>query len=530
MTPLRPALPRVLSIAGTDPSGGAGTAADTKSISAAGGFAMTAVTCLVAQNTTGVQAVHTPPSDFLSRQLRSVSDDVELDVVKTGMLGTTEIITAVGAWLDENPPAVLVVDPVMVATSGDRLLEPEAEEAMRRFCERATVITPNIPELAVLLGTVPARTWQEAVDQARQWARRTRVPVVVKTGHLVAEDGESGEVLNIWVDDAGVRTTASAPRVETASTHGTGCSLASALATRLGAGDAPEDALAWTTQWLHEAVAHGSALRVGTGHGPVDHFHRARRLADAGLADPWAEGDGVPAELSRPEDLAPEIAPAPLSIAAAGPWTRALWRASSDIAREISTGDFVAGLVEGTLPVAAFDHYLAQDALYLEEYSRALALLAARAPRTRDAIFWARAADTVLSAESELHRTWLAGRPRAQASPVTRAYTDFLIARAAVSPYAVGAGAALPCHWLYAEIGAAVPQVDPDHRFAAWLSTYHDPAFAAAAAQAVAAVEEAMKTATPAERAQAARAYLLASRHELEFFDQALRLRAGGSR
>ena len=145
MAPLRPALPRVLSIAGTDPSGGAGTAADTKSISAAGGFAMTAVTCLVAQNTTGVQTIHTPPSDFLSRQLRSVSDDVELDAVKTGMLGTTEIIAAVGAWLDENPPAVLVVDPVMVATSGDRLLEPEAEEAMRHFCERATVITPKYP-------------------------------------------------------------------------------------------------------------------------------------------------------------------------------------------------------------------------------------------------------------------------------------------------------------------------------------------------------------------------------------------------
>ena len=171
------------------------------------------------------------------------------------------------------------------------------------------------------------------------------------------------------------------------------------------------------------------------------------------------------------------------------------------------------------LPVAAFDHYLAQDALYLEEYSRALALLAARAQRTQDAIFWARAADTVLSAESELHRTWLAGRPRAEAGPVTRAYTDFLVARAAVSSYVVGAGAVLPCHWLYAEIGAAVPQVDPGHRFAAWLSTYHDPAFAAAAAQAV-----------YAERARAARAYLLASRHELEFFDQALRLRAGGSR
>lgn len=525
MTPTRPALPRVLSIAGTDPSGGAGTAADTKSISAAGGFAMTAVTCLVAQNTTGVQAIHTPPADFLSRQLRSVSDDVELDAVKTGMLGTTEIIATVCAWLDEHPPAVLVVDPVMVATSGDRLLEPEAKEAMRRFCERATVITPNVPELAVLLDAEQARTPQEAVDQALGWARRTGVPVMVKTGHLGGE-----EVLNMWVDDDGVRATASAPRVRTASTHGTGCSLASALATRLGAGDSPEDALTWTTQWLHEAVAHGAALRVGAGHGPVDHFHRTRRLADAGLADPWAEVDEVPAELHSPGDLAPEIVPAPLRIAAAGPWTEALWRASSDIARDISAGDFVAGLVDATLPVAAFDHYLAQDALYLEEYSRALALLAARAQRTQDAIFWVRAADTVLSAESELHRTWLAGRPRAEAGPVTRAYTDFLVARAAVSPYVVGAGAVLPCHWLYAEIGAAVPQVDPGHRFAAWLSTYHDPAFAAAAAQAVAAVEAAMEAATPAERARAARAYLLASRHELEFFDQALRLRAGGSR
>ena len=188
MTPLRPALPRVLSIAGTDPSGGAGTAADTKSISAAGGFAMTAVTCLVAQNTTGVQAIHTPPAGFLSRQLRSVSDDVELDAVKTGMLGTAEIIATVSAWLDEHPPAVLVVDPVMVATSGDRLLEPEAEEAMRRFCERAAVITPNLPELAVLLGAEQARTPREAVDQALGWARRAdRLTRLMQDGGTAAE-------------------------------------------------------------------------------------------------------------------------------------------------------------------------------------------------------------------------------------------------------------------------------------------------------------------------------------------------------
>lgn len=147
-----PRPPRVLSIAGTDPSGGAGTAADTKSITAAGGYAMTVVTCLVAQNTTGVRAVHTPPTEFLSEQLAAVSEDVTVDAVKTGMLGTARIITTVSDWLDRLDPRVLVVDPVMIATSGDRLLDIDAEEAMRQFCRRASVITPNVPELAVLLG------------------------------------------------------------------------------------------------------------------------------------------------------------------------------------------------------------------------------------------------------------------------------------------------------------------------------------------------------------------------------------------
>lgn len=266
-------VPRVLSIAGTDPSGGAGTAADMKSITAAGGYGMTVVTCLVAQNTTGVRAIHTPPVSFLSQQLDAVSDDVTVDAVKTGMLGTAGIIETVATWLDAHRPPVLVVDPVMVATSGDRLLEPDAEDAMRLFCRRATVVTPNIPELAVLAGCGPAGDQDAAVAQARDWAERTGVAVIVKTGHL-----DSALTTNLWVGPGGVLAEAPSSRVDTTSTHGTGCSLSSALATRLGAGEGPAEALAWTTDWLHEAIEHGHELNVGKGHGPVDHGHRARRM------------------------------------------------------------------------------------------------------------------------------------------------------------------------------------------------------------------------------------------------------------
>lgn len=265
-------VPRVLSIAGTDPSGGAGTAADLKSITAAGGYGMAVVTSLVAQNTHGVRAIHTPPASFLTAQLQAVSDDVTIDAIKTGMLGTAEIIETVSSWLEDHPPQVLVVDPVMVATSGDRLVDQHAEQAMVEFCSRATVVTPNIGELAVLTGSDPAANESEAIAQASGWAAATGVSVIVKTGHLV-----SRWATNTWVGPEGLRTSAYATRLDSTSTHGTGCSLSSALATRLGAGDEPTTALSWATAWLHEAIKHGEALGVGSGQGPVDHSYRARR-------------------------------------------------------------------------------------------------------------------------------------------------------------------------------------------------------------------------------------------------------------
>lgn len=264
-SPLRP---RVLSIAGTDPTGGAGAQADLKSIMAAGGYGMSVITALVAQNTQGVRDIHTPPLEFLHAQLDSVFDDVTVDAVKIGMLGDTETIQAVRDYLQSHQ-VTTVLDPVAVASSGDRLLTADAEDALRDFAAASSVVTPNLPELALLTKTKIASSEQEAVDIAGTWAKETDTTVIVKLGHLAGT--EAG---NIAVAPSGETHKVSSPRVETKNTHGTGCSLSSALATRLGAGDSLEDALDWSTKWLNEAIANADRLLVGKGHGPVDHSVR----------------------------------------------------------------------------------------------------------------------------------------------------------------------------------------------------------------------------------------------------------------
>ncbi|WP_236557986.1 bifunctional hydroxymethylpyrimidine kinase/phosphomethylpyrimidine kinase [Citricoccus sp. K5] len=523
----------MLSIAGTDPTGGAGTAADLKSITAAGGYGMSVVTALVAQNTHGVRDLHVPPAEFLAAQLRAVSDDVTLDAVKTGMLGTADIIATVTAWLDDVQPPILVVDPVMIATSGDRLLQPEAEQAMVAFCRRATVVTPNIDELAVLAGSPRATTEDEALEQAARWSAETGVAVVVKTGHL-----DTLTVTNTWLGPDGTRIAVPSTRVDTTSTHGTGCSLSSALATRLGLGDTPAAALAWATDWLHESITHGAALRVGSGHGPVDHGHHSRRLQAAASSAPWLTPDAVPHLLEAPADLgAPragtkndDVDPAP-AVAPSGPWTAALWAAGAETTEAITDSDFVRALVDGSLPQHAFAFYLAQDALYLNGYARALAALSARSTDPAAQVYWSQAATGALAEEAELHRGWL-GRNSESAltpasSPVTSAYTNFLLATAFGEDRTVGVAAVLPCFWLYAQVGAALPAVPAGHPYAAWLDTYRDPGFVTATEQALAQLEAEMAAASPAVRASAARAYLTACRHELEFFDQALRIEPG---
>ena len=541
-------VPRVLSIAGTDPSGGAGIQADLKSITASGGYGMCVTTSLVAQNTCGVREVFTPPLEFLTAQLAAVFDDVTVDAVKIGMLGDADTIRTVRTWLSEHPVPVVVLDPVMIASSGDRLLQAEAEQALRDLVPLVDVITPNVPELAVLCQKEPAQTFDEAHEQAANLAADTGTTVIVKGGHLHGEDAGNTAVFPDGTC-AHVRT----PRLESRNTHGTGCSLSSSLATRLGVellqhteaaehvadqqltSEDTHRALQWSTLWLHESIAAGARLQVGSGegHGPVDHAARARRLEAAASSYPWhhllatTDSEGNTLDGTSPERLLP-VSPVPAGKAVvkpAGPWTAALWAAGGETWHQILDLSFVRALGEGTLDEDLFAFYLDQDALYLRDYSRALATLSARADTAAAQVHWAAGAHEAIAAESQLHEGWLANRARlGGASPITMGYTNFLRASAAGDDYVVGAAAILPCYWLYEEVGAVLSsQNHADHPYAEWLSMYGGEDFAADVARSLAEVERAFEAASPAQRVRAARAYLSACVYEREFFDQAHR-------
>lgn len=266
-------VPRVLSVAGSDPSGGAGVQADLKSIAAMGGYGMAAVTALTAQNTRGVRSVHTPPAAFLREQLEAVSDDVVIDAVKVGMLGSAPVAATVAGWLEATRPPVVVLDPVMVATSGDRLLADDAEDALRDLLRHADLLTPNLPELALLTGRPTAVSWAEALDQARALSAATGAVVLAKGGHLHGERCPDALVDDLARPGA-VVVEVPGRRVVTRHTHGTGCSLSSALATRIAAGDAWEPALRRVKSWLTDSLEHADELAVGRGSGPVHHFHQ----------------------------------------------------------------------------------------------------------------------------------------------------------------------------------------------------------------------------------------------------------------
>ena len=261
------AVPRVLSIAGTDPTGGAGIHADLKSIAANGGYGMAAVTALVAQNTCGVRSVHAPPPSFLAEQLDAVSDDVEIDAVKIGMLFDRGIIEVVQDWLGRVRPPVVVLDPVMIAASGDPLLDPDAAEALRGLVAHTDLVTPNLPELAALLGEQVAQDWPGVLDQARRLAAAHDVRVLAKGGHL------SGPLApDALVDPDGEVAEFFALRVATRNSHGTGCSLSSAIATLRVSRGSWAEALEEAKRWLTTSLAAADALHVGRGSGPVSHF------------------------------------------------------------------------------------------------------------------------------------------------------------------------------------------------------------------------------------------------------------------
>lgn len=263
---MAPYIPTVLTIAGTDPSGGAGISADLKTFSALGAFGTVVVTAVVAQNTQGVAAIHQLDGHTVAGQLTNLLDDVRVDAVKIGMLGTAEVIEAVADVLRERKPAPVVLDPVMVAKSGHRLLAPEAVNALRdKLIPLVDLVTPNLPEAADLLQVDEARTVCEMLRQAGALAE-VAPGVLLKGGHLDGPDST-----DLLVVDGRV-TELDAPRVATRNTHGTGCTLSAAIAALRPQRETWVDSVRDAKTYLTGALRAADELSIGSGHGPVHHF------------------------------------------------------------------------------------------------------------------------------------------------------------------------------------------------------------------------------------------------------------------
>lgn len=260
---------RVLSIAGSDSGGGAGIQADIKTITALGCYASTAITAVTVQNTVGVEAVHPVPVDIIRGQIEAVLSDIGADAVKTGMLHSAETVLAVSQMLRRHNVSNLVIDPVMVSTSGHQLLEEDAVASLQAdLIPLARVITPNIPEAEILLGGKRLNSQEDLPDAARRLASMYGVSVLLKAGHLSDDqltdylyDAETGELLEL-----------PSKRIPTRNTHGTGCTLSSALAACLAKGMTTKEAALEAKKFIAGAILAGADYLIGHGHGPVNHL------------------------------------------------------------------------------------------------------------------------------------------------------------------------------------------------------------------------------------------------------------------
>jgi hydroxymethylpyrimidine/phosphomethylpyrimidine kinase len=260
-------VPIAVTIAGSDSGGGAGIQADLKTFSALGVYGASVITALTAQNTKGVFAIHEVPADFISAQIDAVFSDLDVGAVKVGMLGSAAAASAVAAGLDRYNQRQVVLDPVMVASSGEKLLRADAADALRTLIRRARVITPNLPEAATLLDAPLAGDEDEMRAQAQKLLTLGAGAVLIKGGH-----GSGPESVDLLVDASSCIRLA-APRLATNNTHGTGCTLASAIAAGLAKDLALDEAVRQAKAYVSAAIAAADRLKVGAGRGPVHHFH-----------------------------------------------------------------------------------------------------------------------------------------------------------------------------------------------------------------------------------------------------------------
>ncbi len=261
--------PIALTIAGSDSGGGAGIQADLKAFSALGAYGCSVITALTAQNTQGVQGIFNVDPEFIVQQLQSVFSDLDIKAVKVGMLSHTGVIEAVIDAIEKYMPAYLVVDPVMVATSGDVLLQQHAINCLKNsLIPKADLITPNLPEAAVLLERKRPESLDEMMDMIDPLMELGSKAVLLKGGHLAGD-----KAVDLFHDGQTLHKL-EAPWVETRNTHGTGCTLSSAITALLAQGYSLSEAVRGGKEYIAEAIAHADKLAIGKGHGPVHHFYR----------------------------------------------------------------------------------------------------------------------------------------------------------------------------------------------------------------------------------------------------------------
>ncbi|KAI1393859.1 Phosphomethylpyrimidine kinase-domain-containing protein [Hypoxylon trugodes] len=353
---------KILVIAGSDSSGGAGLEADQKVIAAHGCYAMTATTALTAQNTTGVDDIHHIPPEFVRKQIDAVFKDIPPDVVKTGMLASPQTIEMVARALKDYKVETLVLDPVMVATTGAQLLPSKAVTELRALLLPQTfILTPNIPEAKLLLseagkGAVEIQHVEDLEVIARKVLELGPKWVLIKGGHVpfkkdgsVATTPQERELVVDLLFGEGQATRIESPYIDSKNTHGTGCSLASAIASNLSKGLKPVNAVRAACRYVEAGIR--SAPGYGSGNGPLNHFHSVQVL-------PFAPGRFIEYLLERP-DVSP------------------VWRCFIE-------HPFVLGLGNGELPLQSFKGYLVQDYLYLVHFARANALASYKSKSMED--------------------------------------------------------------------------------------------------------------------------------------------------
>ena len=463
-------------------------------MSAHGVYAMTAITALTAQNTTGVTDILESTPEFLAEQLDAVFTDIFPDAVKIGMVSSAALIRVIADKLTQYGAKHVVVDPVMVATSGSKLMQDEALGALKeRLLPLAEVITPNIPEAEILSG-MKIETVADMEAAAKKISESCRCAVLLKGGHALndANDLLYKDSRAEWFYGR---------RIDNPNTHGTGCTLSSAIASNLACGAELTEAVRRAKDYISGALA--AMLDLGKGRGPMNHLFDLK------------------SEFIR--EAAPSVSER-LRAAAAPVWEKCL------------NHPFVQGIGDGSLPVEKFQYFMLQDYLYLFEYAKVFAIGVTKAHSPEKMRMFARNVDQILGGEMNIHRAYMqrlgiseeqvcAARPALD----NASYTSYMLSVAEAGGEAEIIASILACSWSYAEIGQKLAQIPgaAEHPFyGEWISGYAGEEYAAANQALIEEMNRLAEGASPERMQRLTEIFVNCSRYELGFWDMAWEMRA----